>query len=53
MDRGDVFGDPRSEGADQAVACGGNPGNKITCVYRKLKSGRNDGEARRGWGVNE
>src|ERR1700730_17473108 len=30
MDRGDVFGDPRSEGADQAVACGGNPGNKIS-----------------------
>src|SRR6266566_2834664 len=24
-----------------------------TCVYRKLKSGRNDGEARRGLGVNE
>jgi membrane fusion protein, multidrug efflux system len=23
------------------------------CVYRKLKSGRNDGEARRGSGVNE
>jgi len=24
-----------------------------TCVYRKLKPGRNDGEARRGSGVNE
>jgi len=23
------------------------------CVYRKLKPGRSDGEARRGWGVNE
>ena len=23
------------------------------CVYRKLKPGRNDGEARRGSGVNE
>ncbi len=27
--------------------------NTYCCVYRKLKSGRNDGEARRGWGVNE
>jgi putative transposase len=25
----------------------------IGCVYRKLKPGRNDGEARRGSGVNE
>jgi len=24
-----------------------------TCVYRKLKPGRSDGEARRGSGVNE
>ena len=24
-----------------------------TCVYRKLKLGRSDGEARRGSGVNE
>jgi hypothetical protein len=24
-----------------------------TCVYRKLKPGRSDGEARRGWVVNE
>ena len=30
MNRGDIFGDPRSEGAEQAVACGGNPGNKIS-----------------------
>ena len=26
----DVFGDPRSKGADQAAACGGNPGDKIS-----------------------
>jgi len=25
----------------------------VSCVYRKLKPGRNDGEARRGSGVNE
>lgn len=29
MDRGDVFGDPRGEGGEQAFACGGNPGEKI------------------------
>ena len=27
--------------------------HSITCVYRKLKPGRSDGEARRGWVVNE
>jgi len=28
-------------------------GSPWPCVYRKLNSGRNDGEARRGLGVNE
>jgi hypothetical protein len=27
--------------------------SRATCVYRKLKPGRNDGEARRGSGANE
>ena len=31
----------------------GYPLSYPTCVYRKLKPGRNDGEARRGSGVNE
>jgi hypothetical protein len=32
---------------------GANLGALATCVYRKLKPGRSDGEARRGSGVNE
>src|SRR5260221_5253371 len=34
MDRGDVFGDPRNEGADQAVACGGNQIGRASCRER-------------------
>jgi hypothetical protein len=30
-----------------------DPSLSQACVYRKLKPGRNDGEARRGSGVNE
>src|SRR5260221_1494362 len=48
MDRGDVFGDPRNEGADQAVACGGNPGNKISLFPISDHSVKPIGECSRG-----
>jgi hypothetical protein len=29
VNRGDVFGDARGEGGNQALACGDNPGHEI------------------------
>jgi len=45
----------RSQLRAPCPVCGGGPRAIVItpCVYRKLKPGRSDGEARRGSGVNE
>src|SRR6266852_5076595 len=48
----DLASDPHPKG-DTPKDTGGPPYQGSTCVYRKLKSERSDGEAPRGLGVNE